>query len=229
MRSIWIDLKKTTLIGAKAAQTNYYADMQAKRIGLPVNFRVTINFNLLRIAPEDVCRVFAKVRNERFGKWVSRPRKGAGKSAPPTYHYGFENRVGKIVYLDVGEGLPHNIHVHWSMHIPLGRERAFEADMDAWINEIYGGSDWPANALMIEAITYGAPARYLNKGAREDIAQRYGALGEIAAQGAVLGTRSGTSRNLGPTQRRRVDALKGIDRRRNILCKPSTQEALPPR
>lgn len=34
-------------VGLKAAQTNYYADMQASRLGLPINVRVTINFTLL--------------------------------------------------------------------------------------------------------------------------------------------------------------------------------------
>jgi len=223
------ELRKTTSIGIKAAQTNYYADEQARRIGLPVNFSVTINFKGLGIAPEDIEAVFAKIRNQRFAQWVRRPKKGTGKSAPPTYYYGFENKEGSVVHNDVGNGLPHNIHVHWSVHVPEGREREFTAEMRRWIDEACGAIDWQENSLMIQPVTHGNPARYLNKGARPDIAQRYAALGVISAQGAVLGVRSRTSRNLGPTQRRRVDAMKGIDRRMRIPRNTSFQEAAPPR
>lgn len=222
-------MRKTTSIGLKAAQTNYYADEQARRIGLPINFRVTINFKTLGVEPESVGVVFARMRNQKFSPWVRRPKKGAGKSAPPTYHFGFENKEDDVVYEDVGNGLPHNIHVHWSMHVPMGREREFEVEVRRWVDAVYGAADWPENALMIQPITYGAPARYINKGARVDIAQRYAAIGEISAQGAILGCRSGTSRNLGPTQRRRMDAIKGINRRMRISRNASFEKALPPR
>lgn len=223
-------MKKTTTIGAKAAQTNYYADMQAERIGFPINFRVTINFRLLDISPEKAGRVFAKVRGQRFSKWVQRPKKGAGEAAPPTYHYAFENKRGDIAYLEVGDGLPHNIHVHWSMHIPAGRERDFEIVMHSWVDEVFNGQGWSADALLIEPISYGKPAWYLNKGAREDIATRYGiAPNKVSAQGAVLGCRSGTSRNIGPTQRRIKDAIDGIDRRKRIHYGRSFQGTPPPR
>lgn len=223
------ELRKTEQVGVKAAQTNYYADMQARRIGLPINFRVTINFEVLGIEPEDVGDIFTKIRSRRFSPWVRRPKKGGGKSAAPTYHFGFENREGDVVYLEVGKGLKHNIHVHWGVHVPVGREREFEMVMRGWIDEVYGASDWPENALMIQPITYGNPARYINKGARADVAQRYAAQGEVSAQGGVLGVRTGTSRNIGPTQRRKMDAQEGIDRRVRIPRNASFQEASPPR
>lgn len=218
------------MIGAKAAQTNYYADMQAARIGFPINFRVTINFRILDIPPEYAGRVFAKVCGQRFSKWVQRPKRGAGEAAPSTYHYAFENKRGDTAYLEIGDGLPHNVHVHWSMHVPAGRERDFEIVMHSWVDEIFNGQDWPTNALLIEPISYGKPARYLNKGAREDIATRYGANPDkVSAQGAIIGRRSGTSRNIGPTQRRIKDALDGIDRRKRIHYGQSFQDAPPPR
>lgn len=204
-------------VGAKAAQTNYYADMQAARIGLPINLRVTVNLSLLGINPADATRVFRKMRSSRFSPWIRRPRKGCGPAAVPTDYYGFENKRGDEVYKKIGPGLPHNVHAHWSLHVPPKRRRDFEFELHRWVNEIAGTKDWPENALRFEEITYWWPARYLNKGARPAIAARYGAtLDTISEQGAIIGKRTGTSRNIGPARRRADDAAQGIDRRKKL-------------
>lgn len=208
----------TLYVGPKAAQTNYYADMQARRLGLPINVRVTINFTLLDVPPEEATYVFRKMRSSRFTKWVSRPRKGCGPSAPPTDYHGFENKRGDEVYRHIGPGLPHNVHVHWSMHIPSGRRRDFEAELHRWVNEMAGHSSWPNMALKVEDLTFWEPAKYLNKGAKPAIARRYGANPKkISEQGMIIGRRTGTSRNVGPTRRRADDASRGIDRRKTVF------------
>lgn len=205
-------------VGPKAAQTNYYADMQAARLKLPINVRVTINFTLLGVEPEDATFVFRKMRSSRFAKWVSRPRKGCGPAAPPTDYHGFENRRGDEVYRQIGPGLPHNVHAHWSMHIPTKRRRDFEAELHRWVNEIAGHGGWPVLALKVEDLTFGQAAKYLNKGAKPPVARRYGANPEkIREQGMVIGRRTGTSRNIGPARRRADDAARGIDRRKTML------------
>lgn len=205
-------------VGPKAAQTNYYADMQAARLKLPINVRVTINFTLLGVEPEDATFVFRKMRSSRFAKWVSRPRKGCGPAAPPTDYHGFENRRGDEVYRQIGPGLPHNVHAHWSMHIPTKRRRDFEAELQRWVNEMAGHGGWPVLALKVEDLTFGQAAKYLNKGAKPPVARRYGANPEkISEQGMVIGRRTGTSRNIGPARRRADDAARGIDRRKTML------------
>lgn len=214
------DAKATLYVGAKAAQTNYYADMHAARIGFRINVRVTINFTLLGVAPQDATFLFKKMRSSRFTKWVSRPRKGCGTAAPPTDYHGFENRRGDEVYRQIGPGLPHNIHTHWSMHIPNKRHNDFTAELHRWVDEMAGTRDWPANALKIEDLTFGQPAKYLNKGAKRDVALRYGATPDkICEQGMIIGRRTGTSRNIGPARRRAEDAALGIDRRRTMFRK----------
>jgi hypothetical protein len=205
-------------VGPKAAQTNYYADMQAARLGLPINVRVTINFSLLEISPEKATSIFRKMRSSRFAKWVSRPRRGCGPAAPATDYHGFENKRGEEVYRQIGPSLPHNVHVHWSMHIPTGRRKDFEGELYRWVNEMAGRKEWPALALEVEALTFGQPAKYLNKGARLHDARRYGANPDkIAEQGLIIGRRTGTSRNIGPARRRADDAARGIDRRKTVF------------
>lgn len=208
----------TLYVGPKAAQTNYYADMQASRLGLRINVRVTINFSLLGVAPESATALFRKMRSSRFTKWVARPRKGCGPAAPPTDYHGFENKRGDEVYRQVGPDLPHNVHVHWSMHIPAGRRRDFESELYRWVNEMAGHGAWEAGVLKVEDLTFSQPAKYLNKGAKPHVARRYGANPEkISDQGLVIGRRTGTSRNIGPSRRRADDAAQGIDRRRTMF------------
>lgn len=206
----------TLRIGQKAAQTNYYADEQARRIGLPINLRVTINFALLGVRPEDATRLFQKLRSMRFAKWVARPRRGFGPAVAPAYYYGFENRRDGVAYYEVGPDLPHNTHVHWGVHVPQRRISGFGACLRGWVDELAGASDWPENAIKIDDLTFGRPATYTNKGAAEGIAIRYGVPPDkVCDQGVIIGRRSGTSRNIGPKRRRAADAAKGIDRRVN--------------
>jgi hypothetical protein len=208
--------QQTLYVGQKAAQTNYYADMQAARIGLPINLRMTLNFSLLGVSPDVATSVFRRMRSTRFTKWVTRPRQGCGPAAAPTDYYGFENRRDNIAYLKIGPDLPHNVHVHWSAHVPLRRQGDFEAVLRGWVAEITKTEDWPENALKIEQLTFGKPATYINKGALPATAERYGvAKDKIREQGLIIGKRTGTSRNIGPARRRADDAKEGIDRRKN--------------
>lgn len=211
-------LAANLFVGSKAAQTNYYADMQANRLGYRINVRVTINFSLLGIPPEAATFVFRKMRSSRFAKWATSPRKGCGPSVPATDYHGFENKRGDDVYRKIGPSLPHNVHVHWSIHVPNSRRRDFEGELYRWVNEMAGHTDWPVMALKIEDLFFGQPARYLNKGAKPPVARRYGANPDkIAEQGLIIGRRTGTSRNIGPARRRADDAVRGIDRRKTAF------------
>src|SRR5690606_41187226 len=80
--------RRSTFIGAKAAQSVYYAiGEQAERIGLPLTQHVTINFRLTDIYPAKAVEVFTAIRRDRFDKWARRTRKGAGRAFVPAWAY----------------------------------------------------------------------------------------------------------------------------------------------
>lgn len=54
-------MNASTHIGAKAAQTNYYAEVQARRLGLPFTHMVTINYSLTKIDPRLAVAAFARL------------------------------------------------------------------------------------------------------------------------------------------------------------------------
>lgn len=208
--------RTTEWVGQKAAQTLYYAEQQAARIGYPLNWNITINFSRLGIAPKEAGRAFSKIRSQRFAPWVRRPSKAAqAHAAPPTYSYGFENcRDGQPLGV---EGRDHNVHVHWAVHVPPQRQRHLEGLLHRWITHIIGDPDWPIDALHIALITRsGDVARYPTKGARPATARHFGVPDEkIAPQGIIIGQRTGTSRNIGPSARLGLDRKLGICRKAN--------------
>jgi hypothetical protein len=202
-------------VGIKAAQTLYYAEEQAERIGLPLNVSITINFASLGVTLRDAPKVFKKLRNDRFSPWARRPTAAyASWSMPPTYTYGFENSRDGIVFEDP-DG-PHNVHVHWVAHIPAARHYDFEGQLYDWVTEVAGSPDWPANALKIKPITRpGYAAQYPLKGASASTAKRYGVPSDkVAPQGIIIGERTRTTLNLGPKARRSLDHKLRIRRPR---------------
>lgn len=208
--------RATEWVGQKGAQTLYYAEQQATRIGYPLNWSITINFSQLGVIPRDAGQAFAKIRNQRFAPWVRRPSKAAQMhAAPPTYSYGFENcRDGQALEVD---GEDHNIHVHWTVHVPFRRQQHLEGMLHRWITQITRDPDWPVKALHLVPITQtGATARYPTKGARPETAKHFGVPEDkIAPQGIIIGQRTGTSRNIGPSARIRLDRRLGVSRKAN--------------
>ena len=204
-------------IGQKAAQTLYYAEMQAQRIGYPLTLSVTINFSLLGVLPNQATKRFGFIRNQRFAPWVRRPsNQHTTWSCPPTYSYGFENSR-KGMPFDTPDG-EHNVHVHWAVHVPAPRHRDFENRLHDWLTEIAGTVNWPENALKVNIIeTPGLVASYPVKGASRAVAQLYGVKPEdIQPQGFIFGRRTGTTLNIGPAQRRAFDKKLGINRKRHL-------------
>lgn len=202
-------------VGIKAAQTLYYAEEQAERIGLPLNVSITIMLSLLGVLPENATKVFKKLRNAQFAQWVRRPTAAyATWSAAPTNTYGFENSRDGVVFEDL-EG-PHNVHVHWVAHVPPARFHDFEGQLYGWVTEFAASPDWPSNALKVNRITLpGFAARYPLKGASAATARRYGVKPEdIAPQGIIIGKRTGTTVNIGPSARLSLDRKLGIHRPR---------------
>ncbi len=204
---------RTTQIGFKGAQTLYYAKRQAQNIGLPLNTLVTINFSHTTIEPWEAVKAFGRWRISHFNKWAKRPQKGCGNPFEPTYAYWFENKRDNEIYDAVGKGLPHNVHVQFYVHIPPIRSFNFQGRAYEWLDFIAG--DFCAKeAVKIERVKKdNGVIRYGTKGASKAVAGRFGA-GEIQCpQGMIIGRRTGTSLNIGPSARRAMDKKLGIVRR----------------
>lgn len=214
MGSYGMGRRESHEVGFKAAQTLYYVERHAERIGLPLNISITLNLSLLGIGPEEATAVFGKLRKQRFSPWIRRTAKRkSARPTPATYSYGFENvRDGKAISRLTD---PQNVHVHWAVHVPPAYAHAFKGKLHDWVTEIAGTTDWPAHALMSKEVTRaGDVATYPIKGARPAVADRFGVREtRVAPQGIIIGARTGTTRNLGPTARREEDRKRGIRRR----------------
>lgn len=199
-------------IGKKAAQTIYYAvGEQAQRIGLPLTHHVTINFSLTDIDPATATTAFAKLRRNYFDKWARRPRRGAGTAFAPAYAYVFENSRDGRPFETVASGEPHNVHVHWVLHLPADRVYEFKMKMFEWLD---GFCKVPSEARAVRIDEVYEPKglrRYVLTGTDDRWAARYGAQHE--SQGLVIGRRTGTTVNLGPSARLALDRKLGVYRR----------------
>lgn len=202
----------STQLGYKATQSLYYAiGEMAQAVGLPLTLAVTINFSVAGVPPEKAVALFQKLRLLRFGKWALRPTKSGGAAFVPTYAYVFENRRDGVAFTEIGPGLDHNVHVHWSVHIPAQRVHAFKAMMHQWMDSLTD-SICPSNTIRFTPI-YNTPTLrgYAIKGANAAWAERFGA--KAIDQGLIVGgRRSGTSTNLAVSARRRYDKANGIKR-----------------
>ncbi len=201
-------------LGYKAAQTLYYAiGEQATRIGMPLNTSVTINFSSTDISPAKAVGVLQKILQGRFRGWATRPRKGAGPAFKPTWAYVFENRRDDQVFLEIGEGTPHNIHCHVLFHIPRTRRHDFERMMWEWLDS-FCVSPCDASAIKIKTVMWveATNRSYFLKGTAHRHAPGFGV--SYKPQGVILGRRSNTSHNLGPAARKALDRLSGIRRKR---------------
>jgi len=197
-------------IGQKAAQTNYYAPRQAEAIGLPFTHMVTINFALTNVDFRLATEAFARLRNNHFAKWAQRPNKGCGPKFVPTWSYAFENSRDGVAFHGVEPGDPHNLHVHWCLHIPPSRADDFSYRIWEWVETVTGGITGGGETIDIR--TDRNNHGYLIKAAPEGIVEIYGRGVAASDEGVVIGLRADCSRNIGPTRRRERDRIAGIKR-----------------
>lgn len=204
-------------IGMKAARTLYYAEEQALRIGWPLNTSVTLLLSEMGLGLEEAGPTFRKILNRRFANWVRRPaKKQARYAAPPTWTYGLENKKDGYE-VTCADGL-HNVHAHWTVHIPEARREEFQSELDLWIDEVAGTRFWKESIRRVRAIDDpGNVVRYTIKGADEMVARHFRVPEEkISGQGIIIGRRTGTTRNIGPSARRDLDKKLSISRKRRM-------------
>lgn len=209
-------------IGQKAAQTNYYAPRQAEAIGLPFTHMVTINFASTAIDPRLATEAFARLRTNHFAKWARRPRKGCGPAFAPTWSYAFENSQGGVPFTTMEPSDPHNLHVHWCLHIPPTRVHEFTLKIWEWVETITGGITGGAEAIDIRSDRNNHG--YLIKAASEGIVEIYGRGVKARDEGVVIGLRADSSRNIGPTRRRERDRAEGIKRQMPVRRPKSSHD-----
>ena len=203
---------ESTHIGFKASQTLYYARQQAERIDLPLTHYVVINFSNTKLDPQTATSCFGKIRRDDFAKFATPRSKKAGPAFAPTYAYTFENERDGIAFMTMAPGDDHNVHVNWLLHLPASRAHAFEQQVWQWVEKRTGGITGGASTIFVEPITTQSVIHYISKGAQQTSLNRYGGEQKHELQGLIVGRRSNTSRNLGPTARRALDRELGVRR-----------------
>lgn len=179
--------RKSEYMGVREVSNLLHAARIAECVGEPINTMVTVNLTLLGRTSTSVDDI-ASALAERFRKWVTRPgRKGAaGKPPKARYFWAAEN--------------PSHVNLHLAVHVPPERKSDFEAKARRWVVRVVGPVDVP-EAVHFRAVDY-APgiAEYLSKGAHPAVSRAYGL--KHRPQGWLTGTRSRTSRSLGPTTKK---------------------------
>lgn len=178
----------TRQINGKPASHFHHAIRIADAIGLPLTHLVTIH--LTSCPPEEASARFAKLRSNLFGKWISRPlNRGAVPACPPTFVWVIENE-SKI------------LHAHWLLHIPAGRVKEFTRKLPVWVESVTGSAPYAGGIHIHLADTPEGAGKYMQKG----IDPFWGKVYRInfSDQGPVHGKRSGYSRNIGPTAKKRL-------------------------
>lgn len=176
-------MRKNTVIQVKPASNLRVAMNVAAEMGYPLTHYVVINFGLTTCTLGGEIIAFARLR-EMFSKWVKR---GSLAALRPAHTWAFENPNGIM-------------HVNWAVHVPKGREAAFEACLSRWLIRTTGGS-YPSNAVCIRTIyDAGRLSLYFLKGAHE----AYTTYSNIRhePQGEISGRRSGVARSLNRNARK---------------------------
>lgn len=175
-------------IGRHPAVNIHHARRQAERDGVGFNWMVTINFGLSGIAPESASLVLQKLLAQRFAPWLRRSAANDNK-LKPTYVWSLEAPYGSV-------------SAHVLMYLPPSLAKLFRDRLKNWIEGLVG-SVLPSRALDIRRVYNRVGAtRYILKGIKPEWG-RHLAVNPIQ-QGEIIGKRSGFSRNLGPTARRRA-------------------------
>lgn len=163
----------------------HHAVNYAEKIGLPLNHHISINLWELGLPSEEATVVFRKIINQRFSPWLRRSTEGG---YPPTYVWAAEAPNG-------------NIGVHLLIHIPTDLLKTTIKMFKQWLSEA-GNCHLSGTAFFIRPVSNRVRAKnYILKGTEETYAKLVGI--NHVPQGCINGRRSGFSKNLGPTARKR--------------------------
>ncbi len=162
--------------------------------GIALNVFVTINYSLSESGIDN----FDKLRNERFCRWLRTRSEKIGRKIIPSYKY-------------VREGL----HVHWVVHIPDELYEEFCDLVPRWVTSLDDKAKLqrkssknhhqsPKGCVDIQKVRSSlAVRRYMLKGINPEHAGRFG-IRNPEPQGVVYGRRSGVSRSLCQSARKKM-------------------------
>lgn len=199
-------MKNTSYIGKKGAKTLYYAADVAKYIRLPLNHFITINFSETNIASLQINDAFLKLKRQ-LTRWLLSSSKHK-EIIEPTFAWVFENCINGEGCDDIDEY--HNIHVHWAMHIPEGYEDEIFLKIILFLKKITVINE---RTVHLADTKNNSTLSYFLKGCNPDYINIYGRDRDAIYQGIIPGNRrSGTTRNIGPKARKKMDKDLGIKR-----------------
>lgn len=163
-----------------------YAEQQAAAQGRQLNTFVTLNFDHTDCPPERVSKVFEKLRDNHFTRWLRYQSLRRRPDWTPAYYvWSIENHGG-------------DTHVHWIVHIPKALRAEFREKLPLWLARVAGTVHCSASAINVEPVTrLRGLERYVLKGMDPHYARRYRVRHD--PQGLVFGKRCGISKSLGPT------------------------------
>ena len=177
-------------IQRKPASNLHHAVKVAARIGRPLNQFVTLSYAHTTCAPEEVSERFERLRQNHFGPWLRRPPRGV------------KEPCGPAAYVWVIEAT-NGIAVHWLVHVPATRLTDFKKRLPRWLKATAGEPTCDASAVHMRPAYNPMGAKlYMLKGMDETVAKSWGI--RPVPQGIIHGKRSGFSRSLGPTARRKI-------------------------
>ena len=178
----------TNYIPCRSATNLFHARRYAEAIGRPLNYMVTINWQLLGVSELQSYDYFQDLKKRFSRAWRYEAQKPA-------------NDMGTLDYAVVQEA-PQNIpNTHWVVHIEESLEEWFRAKVIKFLSKNFGDV-LPEGALHFEQVYAGGSLfKYLNKG----VSPVYGDYFHLTPvdQGTVYGRRTGTSRSVGITARKR--------------------------
>jgi hypothetical protein len=172
-----------------AMASNIRVAMNAAEImNLPLSHFVTINFMHTACEPDKALQAFRQLRNNRYGKWVTREHKKASW------------RPAQAAYVWVIENPDDITHAHWAVHLPEGAEAEFKRLMPKWLVAVTGGPLSDGALDIIDIDNTSGLALYMLKGADE----RYTTFSRIIhePQGVVDGRRCGVAHALNRSARK---------------------------
>ena len=181
-------LRRSTHINRYPAVNIHHARRYASVKGEPFNWMVTINFGFSGVASERASATLQKLLAQRLAPWLRRSA-GNDNDIKPTYVWSLE--------------APHGVvSAHLLIHLPLPLSRGFGDRLLKWMEELVGDIV-PRRAIDVRPIrSHVGATRYLLKGLRDAWAPHLEV--DPVLQGEIVGKRSGFSRNLGPTARKRA-------------------------
>ena len=178
--------RKSHSIGRHPAVNIHHARRFAEDVGHAFNVHVSLNLSMCGFSPELASRVWQRLISQRFSPWLRRTALQDGELSP-TYVWTLE--------------APHGgVGVHWLVHLPDRLVPLLKPKLVGWIKGL--GGTLPPGALAIGEIhNVIGMTRYVLKGI-EPVWSAHLAVRPVS-QGMIIGKRSGFSRSLGPTSRKR--------------------------